>query len=140
MHITPDTIRMMTEPILENRNITQYASCKSQDQFGNDKMWYCHSIHNKRPLFFCQAVNKEIVLRMRGFDEDYIQPGYDDNDFSDRLLLLGVQHVFRDDILVVHQWHPTIIHRAELKENAKLYIQKRNSNPIRNLGREWGML
>lgn len=140
-HITADSIKRLSEAILANNDVSVFASVLALDKDGKPEQWYCHPIHNPRPLFFCQAVDRDLAWSIRGFDEDYKFYGYDDDDFSLRLSRIGVRFIFRDDILLHHQWHPTAPRDDRLTQiNANLYMQKLNENPVRNLGREWGQL
>lgn len=139
MHTNNESIKLMTEPVLEDKTISQFASCLARNQFGKDDYWYCHPTINPRPLFFCQSVDKEVVLKMRGFDEEFIHYGYEDDDFADRLKLMGIKFVFREDILTIHQYHETCKNLNE-KNNKELYLKKKGTNPIRNIDKEWGKI
>lgn len=70
-----------------------------------------------RPVPFFMAFRKTDHETVNGFDEEYAR-GYsgEDSDYTSRLKLSGVEHVWNDRCTVLHQWHPTI----ELGGDAKL--------------------
>jgi glycosyltransferase involved in cell wall biosynthesis len=147
IHLTVDSIQQLSEVVLANPKITAFASVWAADPNGNFMQWYVHPEFIPRPLFFCQAIDKEIVLHMRGFDEDFLYYGCEDDDFTRRLAQLGINNKFMRDVIVKHQWHPPCekpedtdrsnMHRAI---NAQLYKEKAIETPVRNINREWGKI
>jgi GT2 family glycosyltransferase len=140
-HITPNSIELLTEPILQNPRLCIFGSVMALKQDGSYDMWYCHPKHNKRPLFFCQAVDRETIIRMGGFDEDFIGYGFDDDDFSHRLKLAGIRFKF-SDVLLHHQWHESGSSSTakEMINNRELFaLKKRQGSIIRNRNKEWGV-
>jgi glycosyltransferase involved in cell wall biosynthesis len=145
MHITPNTIESMVDPVRQNPMVTTFASVLALKPNGTPFMWYCHRIHSARPLFFCQALKRDVVNQLRGFDEDYIYYAFDDDDFAFRLKTLGLEFKFLDNVLVHHQWHPETgcygnninqgIWEQKMKDMAEGKI-----GIARNLGKEWGQL
>jgi hypothetical protein len=90
-------------------------------------------------------LRREHIERLRGFDEDYKFYGFDDDDFAFRLLRIGVNFQFRDDIVVHHQWHECSFCYG-IQSNEQIFREKMEAmmsgliGPERNLGREWGSL
>ena len=141
VHLNKNSIRILSEKVLMNPKTSVFASVWAANQLGNFHQWYVHPKHNRRPVFFCQAVPLSTVISIRGFDEDYKYYGYDDNDFSRRLGQLGFSFIFLEDVVLKHQWHVSAPHtREQALINAKLYDSKVHENPIRNRDREWGQL
>lgn len=140
-HMTKNSINLMIEPILNNSKISTFASVMALNPDGSENIWYCHPKHNRRPLFFCQAVDRKLVVDMGGFDEDFKDYGYEDDDFARRLSRQCVKFVYLDSVLIHHQWHETLPSNHEGMQRSKaLFEKKKFENVIRNQGREWGKL
>jgi GT2 family glycosyltransferase len=123
-----------------------FAAVEALTPQGNHQMWYTHS-SNPRPFFFCGAIHRDLLAGIRGFDEDYLFYGYDDNDMADRLKRMGIKFIFDDSITVKHQWHPTSFKPEDSEKNAvngRIYLEKSEQfrlgqlGVVRNLDREWG--
>ena len=99
-----------------------FAHVVALDQAGIPLMDYC-SPAQPRPYFFCGAIRREWLTKLRGFDEDYIGAGYDDDDLAARLAGEGVQFVYAD-ILVHHQWHPQAGVYSDAEQMRQLYEDK----------------
>ncbi len=113
-----------------------FAQVVALDQSGILGIDYC-SLFNPRPYFFCGAIRRDTLLRLRGFDEDYLTAGWEDDDMADRLRREGVDFLFTD-ILAYHQWHPPA--KYDPIGNQALFERKRGEPTVRNMGREWGQL
>jgi hypothetical protein len=87
-------------------------------------------------------MKRDRFLRMRGFDEDFTGPGFDDDDFQARLMHDSVEFVF-SDILVHHQWHlPSPVEYLSMQavfEKKLADMQAGRIGTARNLNREWGL-
>lgn len=126
-------------------NAAVFTEVRVLDEHGGFLGWYCHKEFNPRPFFFCGALRKSWFEKLRGFDEDYVYYGCDDDDLADRLALAGVQFNFTD-ITTEHQWHPTSYDGNDANNQIPLNIYRRKTAQIavgeigieRNLGREWG--
>ena len=94
---------------------------------------------------FFMGLNRQIVLDMGGYDEDFTGYAYDDTDFTRRLVANGgVYETLAGR--VVHLYHPRnearpgIVNlQALLQYNEKLY-HDRGGRVVRNEGRDWGKL
>lgn len=139
-HVDPNTIEKLAKAVTDHNAV--FAKVTGLKEDGSLDWEYC-SAKAPRPFFFCGALKREWITKLRGMDEDYPAGGYDDNDFADRLAKEGVKFVY-SDIEVHHQWHsrPTISAEAA----AAVYVQKKHAmetgaiGTARNLGREWGSL
>lgn len=138
-HITPELIEKLSARAADR---AVFASTMALNPDRSEQQWYCHGSYNRRPFFFCGALPRAYVERIRGFDEDFKFYGCEDDDFAYRLSDSGVQMEWADDLLVHHQWHPT--NAGEW--NSKLYEEKRRQYEageigiVRNLNHEWGAL
>jgi glycosyltransferase involved in cell wall biosynthesis len=142
-HVTPHLITDITEPVLADPKVSVFPCVRNVRRNGepypDPDGWRIHPVTHRRPLFFCQAVDREIVVNMRGFDEDYKGYGYEDNDFADRLERQGVKWLFLTEVVQAeHQEHaaPPFMN---VETNASLYESKKNSPFVRNQNREWGV-
>lgn len=82
------------------------CGCKGFDKEGKFKKWLQHSEYNNRGLHFCTALNKETYFGIGGFDERFMYGiAYDDDAFRDALKKKGIKFIYRDDLLVNHQFH-----------------------------------
>lgn len=79
------------------------------------------------PYFFCGAVYRDDVYAIGGYDEEFVEPCYDDNWFADCLLHgLGLSCTITEQLIAHHQFHgyPSGSHVNE-EVSKKLYIAKR---------------
>ena len=89
--------------------------------------WYCHGTHRPRALNFCTAITRKDLIELNGFDERYSMGiERDDADFLTRVKRKGMEVVFVDDLMAIHQKHDLVYYQQEdskeLKElNHKLY-------------------
>jgi len=61
---------------------------------------------NRRPFFFLGAMLREDLYAIGGDDEDFVDPGFDDDWLAARLTKgRGLHPVFREDVVAEHQWH-----------------------------------
>jgi glycosyltransferase involved in cell wall biosynthesis len=122
-----------------------FAAVRSLDIGGQPSTWYTHPAERPKPYFFCGALYNNDVLRIRGFDEDYTEVGYDDDDFGDRLKHTGVPITYLDPhtVYVEHMWHPSsytnMPTNLELYQNKTVGMATGEISAVRNLDRDWGV-
>ena len=137
-HVT-DVLAVFDEEFNYKKRPYVIAACESVQNFKRNgkginykhHMWYHHSELRHTGYHFCTAITKKDFVRVGGFDEDYAHGiAYDDNDFRDVVFASGMEIIYRDDALVLHQKHarhhgalPN--YRVLLKRNEKLYSRKR---------------
>ena len=100
--------------------------------------------HMRYNAFFLSAIKKKWLTQIRGLDEDFIYPGFDDNDLGMRLIEgCGIRHLCCWDIKGEHLAHDV----ADIgPENSELFNRKLRDmrsgkiSHIRNLDREWGAI
>jgi len=141
-HHDPNTIQKLTAMITDHNVV--FAKVLALTPAGTPFMWYCSKDERPVPFFFCGAIKRSWLEKLRGFDEDYTLAGYDDNDMGDRMAKAGLEFVF-SDVEVHHQWHPPA-GTIDWEPMKAIYEQKTAAMAAgiigitRNLNREWGML
>jgi Glycosyl transferase family 2 len=140
-HVDPSTIEKLVSSVTDTNVV--FAKVYALNPEGQITDLYCGK-SNPRPFFFCGAIKKFWLEKIRGFDEEYTDSGYDDDDLGARLQKEGVAFNFTD-IEVHHQWHPSG-GRIDIGRMQQMYISKCAAmgagtlGTARNLGREWGAL
>lgn len=101
---------------------------------------------SQRPYLLLGGVLTAHLQRLRGYDEDFTEYGYEDDDLAVRLGAIGVRFDHRVDIVGEHLWHPRHDLGAEMERMRTLHYQKMEEfragrlGVERNLGREWGAI
>jgi glycosyltransferase involved in cell wall biosynthesis len=140
VHADTHTIEKLTKAVTDNNVAFAHVTGLKAD--GRPDWVYCGK-ESPRPFFFCGAIKRAWFDKLRGMDEDFVKPSFDDNDFADRLRASGVTFLFTD-VKVNHLWHQQLSHNNS--ESAKLYQEKVSAmaagkiTAMRNLDREWGTL
>jgi GT2 family glycosyltransferase len=139
MHMSENLIERLTNQVTDDSAVFCRALSLKQD--GTADQWYCHGDYNARPFFFCGAIKRAWFETLRGFDEDFLHYGYEDDDFAYRLTAAGVRFDF-SDLEVWHQWHvPGSGNMSSDLYDAKRKLFLEGKIGIeRNLNREWGEL
>jgi glycosyltransferase involved in cell wall biosynthesis len=140
-HVDPNTIEKLTNQVTDSNAV--FARVISFHHDGSFHMLYVGK-EFQRPFFFCGAIKKERVVKLRGIDEEYPGSGYEDDDFAARLLEDGVRFEFTD-VEVHHQWHERAgdlsIGAAQQMYNNKCEMMRNGTlGVVRNLNHEWGAL
>lgn len=136
MYDTLTGIRQMVEPIEADKNVSTFALVKSLDSGGNFFEWYSHPTEGYRAgwkINFCQAVLRDTLWRIRGFDESFAGYGGEDVDFEKRLEMAGTRLVY-SDALCSHQWH------QRPGYGSIEFIGGRSEGYRTNIGIEWGRI
>jgi GT2 family glycosyltransferase len=140
-----EVIGPLADRVCANPNRAVIAAVAGINQDGVQDIWLTHST-NPRPLFFCGAIHRDHLIAIRGFDEDYVHAGWDDNDLAERLRRHGVEFTWVDDIHVQHQYHEHGASGELALINERMYQSKMAAmdrgeiSEVRNLGREWGSI
>lgn len=139
LHVSDELISRLCNQVREDNAV--FCQALSLNEDGSHDQWYCHGECNARPFFFCGAIRKSWFEKLRGFDEDFKNYGYEDDDLSYRLTAAGVKFEY-SDLLVHHQWHPS----GAGEISSTIFDEKRQQflageiGIERNVGREWGCL
>jgi GT2 family glycosyltransferase len=106
-HVTLDTITRLADLVASfppSAPAAVFAHVVALNLDGSTMQTYCGP-DTRRPYFFCGAIRRDLLVRLRGFDEDFTGAGYDDDDLASRLAREGVDFLYPDLLLVHHQWH-----------------------------------
>jgi len=80
--------------------------CVKNDADDNSVGWYNHSVIYPRALDFCSAITLQNLVKLNGFDERFASHyWYGDDNFRNRVKLLGLKTIICDYPYVIHQWH-----------------------------------
>ena len=95
---------------------------KSADEVGRVDCWYNHSVYRPCCFHFTAVISKEDLDGLNGFDERYSQGfGYDDNELLERACRKGLVTPVYDDLVVIHQFHPTFYDNGSAPLNNELF-------------------
>jgi GT2 family glycosyltransferase len=88
---------------------------------------------------YFMAVDRQRLINIGGYDEDFTGIGADDNDLTDRLRTSGCRYDFAP-AEVIHLYHPkheNLQDDPRYQHNVKLW-KHRKGTVVRNKHREWG--
>ena len=103
--------------------------------------------NTKRPLMkiypFLMGIWKQQLIDIGGYDEDFIGTGYDDNDIVHRLKTDECEY-HDTPCAGVHLWHPRGSAKGQDVRGRQAYnkklLEKRKSQIVRNVGKDWGRI
>ncbi len=101
---------------------------------------------SQRPYFLLGGMLTEHFQRVRGYDEDFTEYGFEDDWLAHCLSLEGIQFEHRPEIHGDHVYHPREYSGQEIERMQKLYSNKLvqlaqgRITTISNLNREWGAI
>jgi GT2 family glycosyltransferase len=98
--------------------------------------WYNHETERPVAFHFCNAITRNNLIKINGFDEAYSTGhNYDDAEILHRIRNLGLQIKFVADPWVIHQYHPKSYGHPDnpqpTTDNRVLYEALLTSNQIR---------
>ena len=128
--------------VLEYLNTTKTLSIPKELLVSEPTMKH---IKYRRELPYLIAINKQVLIDIGGYDEDFIGYAGDDDDLVGRLKLKGLKYV-STPVKVIHLYHGEKNINTELDKdnptwthNQKL-LNERKDIIVRNIGRDWGKL
>lgn len=72
----------------------------------NENGWYNHSVYRPCAYHFMNAITKNNLYKLRGFDERFaLGSSFDDDDFLFRIKRLDLHIEFIDNVYCIHQFH-----------------------------------
>jgi hypothetical protein len=101
---------------------------------------------SQRPYFLFGGMDTKALRFLRGYDEDFTEYGYEDDDLAFRLNMMGVKFFHHPDITAVHMPHERHNLGAEMERMRQIHYMKMAQmstgeiGVVRNLDRLWGEL
>ena len=93
------------------------------------RRWHLARPHKPKLLGCHFSLFREDVVRVNGFDENFVGWGYEDDDFARRLYKAGVEpRSVIEEARAVHVWHPSLAPRA---------LNRHRDRPNRAYFRRW---
>lgn len=144
---TKDTdIENLVRPVEQDPNVSSFALVKSLYENGEFHQWYAGP--DRAPkwfLDFCQAIRRETVVTIGGFDEDFSGYGFDDDQFAFRLQAFGIKYQWAYDVVCYHQWHEISEKDVKLSDYGRSLldrtifdIENKKRGTEVNVGKNWG--
>jgi GT2 family glycosyltransferase len=136
----------LIRPVEQDENVSSFALVKALHGNGDFHQWYAGPERApKWYLDFCQAVRRQAVLNIGGFDEEYQGYGFDDDDFAFRLQESGIKYQWAPEVVCHHQYHEINDKDTSLSEAGRCRlarvifdIENKKCGPEANVGRNWG--
>jgi hypothetical protein len=132
-YLAPDDVKNLVRPVEENHQISTFAHCLGIE-------------HPNLMVEYCQAVWREHVIAIRGFEESFQGYAFEDCNFQHRLRGgCKVTPAWADDVTVEHQTHdrvmnPESVYWEDMKRNNELAGKWGAGDYLANEGRPWGVL
>jgi glycosyltransferase involved in cell wall biosynthesis len=143
VHHTPDAIERLAGMVRDHNFVLATVLNGDPDAAELPSDEYV-SPRKPSPLFFLGAIHRCHIYAIGGNDEDFTEPGYEDNYFADCLMNgLGLRPVFTDEVIGIHQQHerPRLVRRY--KRMREVYERKfayaKASGEWVSLGGPWPM-
>lgn len=118
------------EKYLQNESALKELIAQNNEGYIGDGLdcWYNHPIIRPCAYHFCNAIRKEDLEKLGGFDERFAYGvAYDDNEFLHRIKMLGLTIKIIGTDIVLHQNHylkPSAYNNVSLMD--KKMLKKRN--------------
>lgn len=94
-----------------------------------DLGWYNHSKYRPEAFHFCAAISKKDLKELGGFDEFFsFGIGYDDNEIISRIRKKGMEIIFLDNEVVLHQNHYVYKKLSEIDSQNINFLKEKNKN------------
>jgi GT2 family glycosyltransferase len=146
MFTEPTDLENLVRPVEQDETVSSFALVKALHANGDFHQWYAGPERApKWYLDFCQAVCRQAVLNIGGFDEKFEGYGFDDDNFALRLQASGIKYQWANDVICHHQYHEIIDKDTHLSEagrqrfdRIKFGIETGKGGLIANEGCNWG--
>ena len=152
-HDRLDNIANLVMPIVQAKldhepPVSTFSCVQSLNKDGSFEMWFCHPKEGHRAGWmspFCQAVSRDVALKIRGFDQAFCKGGYgfEDDLWAFMLRYSGVRLQCFTNTLCSHQWHKRF-DGDQRNGNEDIYKRIRREievgirPPVANIDCEWG--
>ena len=99
---------------------------------GVKENWHVHSRFFYYLIPFCAAIATEDMEKLSGMDERFeMGIGYEDNDFVDRVINLGLEVFLIDDPFCVHQKHPPTNYSNTINKTLYAHLCRTEPNRVK---------
>lgn len=145
----PNGLKDLISPVLKDPNVATTPIVQSLDRHGKFQEMYCAPSGCDRASWivnFCLAVDRNMLLKVGGFEESYWGYGFEDDQLVYSLRKFGVAPKYIPEVLASHQWHDRLAYdfdQTNTKAQFEQFIYRVETcgqPPIANLGREWGQV
>lgn len=136
MYKTPRDIHTLIVPVEENLNTSHFAICERIDSDGRN-------IGVEYPKLFveyCQAISREAVMAIGGYQECFKGYAFEDCDFQNRLQRHGIEFCRAENVIVYHQHHDRVMNDDKIYWSDMQVSKQRSADIVANVGRTWGDL
>lgn len=148
IHKSPDMIQQLVERLQPGEmRFAKVYNRKVDDsgrEFGRTEIYTGRA--NPRPLFFLGSLYRRDLYAVGGNDEDFTEPGFEDDWLGLCLTRgLGLTPVFDDDLLAVHHHHPRprltgFYQRMQVIHDAKVAAAEQGEIPWCARGGPWSYI
>lgn len=130
----PKDIDNLVRPVEEDAMVSNFAVCERLDSNGaNIGVEYPHLF-----VEYSQAVRRDAVMAIGGYQECFRGYAFEDCEFQDRLKRSGIRFRRASDVVVYHQHHERTLNGDRMYWDDMSKSKEISSQTVANVGREWG--
>ena len=132
-YLAPTDLANVVRPVEEDPMVTCFARAKGTE---------CPNLM----VEYCQAIRREHIMAIGGFEEIFKGYAFEDCNFQLRLKEgRKLKFQWAEDVLVEHQWHDRemnheSVYRADFAEARRIEVEIARGHYVANEGRPWGVL
>lgn len=154
-HERLDNLVNLVTPIVQAKldhepPLSTFACTQSLNKDGSFEQWFVHSRLGDRAGWmspFCQAIQRDVAMKVRGFEEEFCRGGYgfEDDLWAFLLRYSGVRLSCPANTLCSHQWHERF-NGDQGNGNEDIYKRIRREvevgirPPVANWNKPWGSI
>ncbi|MCC6931816.1 MAG: glycosyltransferase [Deltaproteobacteria bacterium] len=149
MIFAPNFFRMLASYIAEfGEKTAYYAQCVKLPPCHLPHGWRAEDvvsyvtkgrIYGREGKGGCQVASRELLMKIRGFNENYSVWGCEDEDLFERIGWAGFDRVWLRPGYYMHQWHLPNIFQSASESNKKEYQELRDHPRIIVNAESWGI-
>ncbi|NLX97356.1 MAG: glycosyltransferase family 2 protein [Rhodopirellula sp.] len=126
MHSSPNNVQRLVRDLAPGG---EFLIATVYDRKPADDAGQYTGLENRRPLFFLGSLRRRDLYAVGGNDEEFTEPGYEDDWFADCLIHgLGLAPRYHPEIVAWHQPHPRPHDLAKIVQPSRLlYARKRQA-------------
>lgn len=125
MYNDREDIAKLVAPVERDPMVSSIATVKALDRNDCFLQWYAGPGRaEKWFLDFCQAIRRQHVVDLGGFDESFRGYGFDDDQFALRMQTAGIKYQWALDVVCSHLWHEIPDKDVELSEWGRAWYNR----------------